>query len=1336
MLSVLPTNLPPSLKFLNRYVNAVQNPPRDAFVQATVQYPGFFTALNQHVLQATKMSMHHHLLLSLWASVMVQSIHTILNTSVTAHHALQQQRQEELYTRLLPVLNKGLGLKRAPELVLGCYMIIIVLVGKADLSDETLKSLMKAVCRSWTLDTSLAGLSCLAHVAQQLVSRSIPKSVASAVLQIDGLAQALDSMVEQQPIEALFLGLVDSTTKSDHLTQIEVLLGLTRLAIHRRLLSPSGESYFSRRLSSWTAAILKAEHLDRAQVQQVHDIQRQLTNAEEVVSQPREQLAPTVKDGVALLENEDGRAIAHSSTEDGPEIAARIEEIHIPSNLTSFLTESHAVSFTPVLDVFEQAARSQNGPKTVLDSTMFSDQSARSHRVTTFLVRVWCTSKSILARASALAVCGIFIESNVLEGHSIAFVLPYVMAALADESRKVRSNAAHVLMKLAPLMAKASANHREDTVMDLNRYYGINDPAHTSATRKDYTRIIAALTNAGLEECIADRSQVGQVLKDLFGSVGLKGSATKQGEKMKSADKDRLYGSWTSHMSMLGSRATRYALLKLMTKVTKVAGNLRSQYMLPLIRDHAATYEVDAIAIRSENLALADYDTEMLNIVHAGDGEALKFLLGLSAGTLHTSADQLRSAAFTRLQSIWPLVARPTQTALAMSLLHSARPARTDHLSQLQQEQSESLLRSLPTAINDLKGFLEGCLAEVAELEHPPKKQRLTSGNASVSGHAETSNHLVAKMTLIMELVDSSAHKANAELFHCVFRTLPELQSLSTSVHSDLSYLTALALGFLASTMDDLNNHKSPLHVDASVVRADLLVDCIRTTSSSQARNSALLLLSLLVKQMPQLVLQSVMPIFTMMSSTTMRQNDDFSAHVVHQAIHTIVPVLALKLQEQRKDLISSTADILLNFAAAFQHIPPHRRLQLFSLLASSLGPEPSLFAILATLVDHSGALDQSTEFAHALLDQFSADISMKTIEKYIGFVADGSMPNPKLFSLLGKQELTTAEKEAALVSHLSVIVVLLQGSAFRTKVRRDLKDKILNGAIRGAFVKSFERAVAISQTSQATLHRAANEVLESLLATFPFDILATTVEPLFSHPDQALARTVLRTIEQRLRLMKQSGSDTRQAMVGLLPQLTTILTATDKAIVKPAALACLDCICEKFGKSDPSATLKAMEAVAGSHCLLSENRVLQTLSLQCLASSIEVLGNDFIPLMHQTVEAASLSVIVSIDSSTTSEQLHNASFAFFSALQDHLSFMVSKPLMVKILNSSLASAMASLEPTGHGARTQCLQLTSFKVDISAVIQALDSTWDKAVESGSKVRRTKLLLLYHANSFC
>ena len=71
--------------------------------------------------------------------------------------------------------------------------------------------------------------------------------------------------------------------------------------------------------------------------------------------------------------------------------------------------------------------------------------------------------------------------------------------------------------------------------------------------------------------------------------------------------------------------------------------------------------------------------------------------------------------------------------------------------------------------------------------------------------------------------------------------------------------------------------------LDRSAVRADLIIDCFRTTSNPQVQQAALVLMSSLATIVPELIIHNVMPVFTFMGTSVLRQSDDYSAYVVDQ---------------------------------------------------------------------------------------------------------------------------------------------------------------------------------------------------------------------------------------------------------------------------------------------------------------------------------------------------------------------------------------------------------------------------------------------------------------------
>jgi U3 small nucleolar RNA-associated protein 10 len=78
---------------------------------------------------------------------------------------------------------------------------------------------------------------------------------------------------------------------------------------------------------------------------------------------------------------------------------------------------------------------------------------------------------------------------------------------------------------------------------------------------------------------------------------------------------------------------------------------------------------------------------------------------------------------------------------------------------------------------------------------------------------------------------------------------------------------------------------------DPNSFRIDTLIACIRTSTNPQVHNRSLLLLSSLAKVVPDLILNHVMPIFTFMGANVLRQDDEYSAHVIEQVLY--IPIMA-----------------------------------------------------------------------------------------------------------------------------------------------------------------------------------------------------------------------------------------------------------------------------------------------------------------------------------------------------------------------------------------------------------------------------------------------------------
>lgn len=94
------------------------------------------------------------------------------------------------------------------------------------------------------------------------------------------------------------------------------------------------------------------------------------------------------------------------------------------------------------------------------------------------------------------------------------------------------------------------------------------------------------------------------------------------------------------------------------------------------------------------------------------------------------------------------------------------------------------------------------------------------------------------------------------------------------------------------------------------------------------------------------------------------------------------MPPLVASLRKQKKDPVTGTAELLLSFVAAFEHIPTPRRLRLFKSLIQTLGEEDFLFALLAMLTDKYPDDTTIKAFTIELAAQFGPETQLTVSEE------------------------------------------------------------------------------------------------------------------------------------------------------------------------------------------------------------------------------------------------------------------------------------------------------------------------------------------------------------------
>ncbi|XP_045600179.2 HEAT repeat-containing protein 1 [Procambarus clarkii] len=223
------------------------------------------------------------------------------------------------------------------------------------------------------------------------------------------------------------------------------------------------------------------------------------------------------------------------------------------------------------------------------------------------------------------------------------------------------------------------------------------------------------------------------------------------------------------------------------------------------------------------------------------------------------------------------------------------------------------------------------------------KKKRLKK-------NVNDSNQLLAwkKLGLMLETIGVMASLGRpwllvGPLCHCLQHTLTLDTVITELVQQQI--LSAI-LHLLQKSEEELGegvNKEVQLNVE-------LIVQCIRSSVNSDTHRRAMLILALAAKISSEAVMHNMMSIFTFMGTSLLRRDDSYSFQVIHQTIQSIVP--ALIKSETEENLLVKLAQVCQVFVDALPDLPEHRRLALFTQLASTIDANKNLWIILALMAD------------------------------------------------------------------------------------------------------------------------------------------------------------------------------------------------------------------------------------------------------------------------------------------------------------------------------------------------------------------------------------------------
>lgn len=419
----------------------------------------------------------------------------------------------------------------------------------------------------------------------------------------------------------------------------------------------------------------------------------------------------------------------------------------------------------------------------------------------------------------------------------------------------------------------------------------------------------------------------------------------------------------------------------------------------------------------------------------------------------------------------------------------------------------------------------------------------------------------------ILEFIQRAENIEHEELLIAVLFELLRM-CLVFEEQSPLEYTNQLLL----STIYHLATKKMPIP-DAHL-QVNLISQCIRLSHNPQTHHHALLVLVELFKITDSdTALHNIMPIFTFMGSSVLRQDDAYSIQIITKTIETIVPIV------NSTDDETHAAAILRIFVVSLPDIPEHRRIPLFVKLLQLLQNHLHLFYLLAFeshVLTSSKTQDQKMssqrlEFALSICQKFSPKILIEVFVKLVAFlkslpieVEEG--PAKKQIAFSKKYIFDVAHNSPKQLRHYKYTIVqflsaVLSSSEFVNRIALLTAEETTE--IRPFYDRLIiELILLIQSTSKSTdLHQGTSkgkywkvllhniyDILDAVNGLLPNAVFIVTVKKLINHDLLTVRRKVLELLNSRLQQRKFTEED-REDLLKLIDPLLKIVSKHGKML-------------------------------------------------------------------------------------------------------------------------------------------------------------------------------------------
>jgi U3 small nucleolar RNA-associated protein 10 len=1310
LMSILPAQLPPTFGFLRPYVAALQSPPRHAVVAAAVSNPVFTTQLSGFVLNSAKRRHHSSALIGFWASVTAQAVNGMLDAAQSGRPAVRTQKIEDVLLRVLPVLQDALSVKDVAELYMASCMIMTILATKAHLDDRVLDAMMEAVSGAWMNETLEDGLLCLSVLAEEKNLLEQPTAVTKSIMGNAEAVSTLNRLGERHRTGKLILETILAVTKSKQQIEDPTLLWtLSENAaldhhhyevLSRELLAGLNDNSSTQLSKNKQRALL--QHLSATPAISPY-VQAAAKHAGKDIKQLGLNLVEPPQPEAMVIDEPSPMESDEKPVVDFAQITRDLPKLSTTSEPLSFVAPALANDKVQAfVDAFQSTAQDQAIFDQLLQLPALhqKEASARPEFITA-LAATWTTSKSAVTRSKALTVA----TETVSKSKTLDFqeLVPYVLAALGDVNQTVRQSAARLVLAIC-----GNFTNGAKTIWCKDSIYGKQSANVHHLTSADAGKLFSEIISPVLEDCILDPTFLARHVAEQLNESDIK-----------SATRSSICSSIASHAVATGNSEVKLGLLTLVARLGKVASQARKESIVPYAKDQIKK-SVDGPVEQALARCLSHRTTDEIDMLQE-----------IAQHGKHGFA----SMAFKRLRELFSNIKPQSQFSVADFLVEQGVVPDSD-VSEDENSRSASAQEAIREApLNgDVLAHLLDTLPTPATLqdqERPSKRRRTSKSNTDEPKNVDRAQLDIAlrKLTLTLELVEGVTNSKHAEpmpqILKGLFHLLSEVHRWRLLADSDLVYVQSLLLGDLLSTVNGLEV-SSAKQLDRSVLRTDLIVEALRSTNSPQVHNTALLLISRLATLAPETVLHSVMPLFTFMSTNTLRQADQYASHVVNMTVESIVPPLAASLKKGGRDLIQGASELLLSFTAAWEHMPLHRRLATFKHLVQTLGEGEALFAVVAMLVERYRQDNTLPAFVKELCNACKVDTQLMAVRQYLNLLQEACKPRrPVADAILGFGDKNPEQVKESIVVLFDGLPIVLANPGLRRRIATEMqKSDEAAEEVRKVYGDILERIVSFSSIRpgkggvdvQDPRIAAANErALEALLGLMPTEEFIEASAGLMQTGSEAVRTRVFTSLTERVGSAKQSNMALRSVFIDALPNCTAFLVGSQPISVRRAAIECVDGIAEKYGKLDRAAVADAAEVVAGDAALGTAEGGLRVTSLLCLSSMVESLAEDMLGLTPVVLDKA-LGFLEGSDAKEVSE-MRDAVFTFLNALLDTLPFTLS----ATYLDRAIVAAAKSVQTDGERvwAVQQFSTLAAKKIAFPELTTSLSRVWETVAQTGA-----------------